>query len=111
MKRSLHGASIRSINFVMTVLALIISVLLIRATYDANARYSELRTKTDYYIQWQKDASALQAGSDYLTEQVRCYAETGERVYLDNYFEEAEVTQQRDNAVARIHEYLGDAPA
>ena len=111
MKRSLHGTSIRSINLVMTVLALIISALLILATYDANARYSELRTKTDYYIQWQKDASALQAGSDYLTEQVRCYAETGERVYLDNYFEEAEVTQQRDNAVARIHEYLGDAPA
>ena len=111
MKRNRQGASIRSINLVMTVLAVIISILLILATYDANTCYSKLREKTDYYIRWQKDASDLQAGSDYLTEQVRCYAETGERGYLDNYFEEAEVTRQRDNAVARIHEYLGDAPA
>ena len=111
MKRNRQGASIRSINLVMTVLAVIISILLILTTYDINACYSKLREKTDYYIRWQKDASDLQAGSDYLTEQVRCYAETSERGYLDNYFEEAEVTRQRDNAVARIHEYLGDAPA
>ena len=111
MKANNMGISIKRTNLVITVVALLISVLLILATFYANARYLEVRTATDRYIQWQKDASALQAGSDYLTEQARCFAETGERVYLDNYFTEAEETRRRDHAVARIHEYVGDAPA
>ena len=111
MKANNTGISIKRTTLVITAVALLISVLLILATFDANARYSEVHATTDRYIQWQKDASALQAGSDYLTEQARCFAETGERVYLDNYFEEAHVTRRREAAVARIHEYLGDAPA
>ena len=111
MKANNMGISVKRTNLVITVVALLISVLLILATFYANARYLEVRTATDRYIQWQKDASALQAGSDYLTEQARCFAETGERVYLDNYFTEAEETRRRDHAVARIHKYVGDAPA
>ena len=106
-----NGISIKTTNLVMTVAALIISVLLIVATSFAGSQYAELRERTDQYIQWQKDASALQTGSDYLTEQARCFAETGDRKYLDNYFEEADVTRQRENAVERIHDYVGDAPA
>lgn len=71
MKANNMGISIKRTNLVITVVELLISVLLILATFDANARYSEVRTTTDRYIQWQKDASALQAGSDYLTEQAR----------------------------------------
>ena len=104
MKYRKDGISIQNTNLVMTVAAIIISVLLIWATFVAGSQYSELQTRTDQYIQWQKDASALQAGSDYLTEQARCFAETGERVYLDNYFEEADVTRRREAAVARIHD-------
>jgi PAS domain-containing protein len=111
MKQGRKGISIKNTNLVITVIALIISALLILATYIAGSRYSELGTATDRYIQWKEDASELQAGSDYLTDQVRCFAETGDRVYLENYFKEADVTQQRDHAVSRIHEYVGDAPA
>ena len=111
MRQNRKGISIKNTNFIMTVIALIISILLIFASYVANMRYSELNNTTDHYIQWQKDASEMQSGSDYLTEQARCFAETGDRVYLDNYFEEAEVKKQRENALSRIHEYVGDAPA
>jgi|GEM_PF-557908 len=111
MNNMKRGISVKNANYIMTAIALVISILLILATYKANADYLEIRTTTDAYIQWQNDASALQSGSDYLTEQVRCFAETGERVYLDNYFEEATVTQRRDNAVRNIHEIMGDAPA
>ena len=111
MKANNTGISIKRTTLVITAVALLISVLLILATFDTNARYSEVHATTDRYIQWQKDASALQAGSDYLTEQARGFAETGDRVYLDNYFTEAEETRRRDHAVARIHDYVGDAPA
>ena len=111
MKANNSGISRKRTTLVITAVALLISVLLILATFDTNARYSEVHATTDRYIQWQKDASALQAGSDYLTEQARGFAETGDRVYLDNYFTEAEETRRRDHAVARIHDYVGDAPA
>ena len=106
-----HGISVRNTMIVMAVVAFVLSFLLIYATQLTHSCYSELRTLTDQYIQWQKDASDLQTGSDYLTEQVRCFAETGEREYLDAYFEEAEITRLRDNAVERIHSYVGETPA
>lgn len=103
--------SAKKANVVMAVITLVISVLLIRATYMATTGYSQMLISTDNYIRWQKDASDLQVGSDILTEQVRCFAETGNRIYLDGYFEEADVTQHRDKAVQSIHEFLGEKPA
>ena len=111
MNKNGHVISAKKANIVMAAITFIISVLLIRATYLATTGYSELRISTDNYIQWQKDASDLQVGSDILTEQVRCFAETGNRIYLDNYFEEANVTKHRDKAVQSIHQFLGEKPA
>lgn len=105
------GISARNANLIMAAITLTISALLIIATYNVATGYSELRTATEHYIQWQQDASELQLGSDYLTEQVRCFAETGEKVYLDNYFEEANVTKRRDHAVDQIHSFTGDSVA
>jgi len=106
-----RGISARNTSLLMASIALIVSLLLIQTIYLVQSDYSQLRAETTQYLQWQRDASDLQEGSDYLTEQVRCFAETGEREYLDGYFEEAEVTRKRDNAVMRIHEYMGEAPA
>lgn len=111
MRGRKQGVSIRSASLVMAAIAIVISFLLIRVTHHVISGYAQLRADTDQYIQWQQDASELQAGSDYLTEQVRCFAATGEREYLDAYFEEANVTQQRENAVQRIYDYMGETPA
>lgn len=106
-----RGLSIRRFQFVMACVTLIISVLLLFATFMAKSGYSRMRENTDNYIQWERDANDLQLGSDYLTEQVRCFVETGKREYLDNYFEEADVTRRRDRALESIHEFMGDSPA
>ena len=45
---------------------------------------------TNQYIACGNAAKQLQNGSDYLTEQVRLYAMTGQSKYMDAYFEEAE---------------------
>ena len=106
-----RGVSVRRLNYVMAGITLVISVLLLFATYRARVGYKEMRGYTENYIRWQKDAYDLQIASDYLTEQVRCFVETGEREYLDNYFEEATVTRRRDNALAHVREYLGEDEA
>ena len=105
------GLSIRKLNFAMACVMLVISVLLLFATFGAKSGYSRMRDNTDVYIRWEKDANNLQIASDYLTEQVRCFVETGKREYLDNYFEEAKVTRRRDKALENIHEFMGDSEA
>ncbi len=106
-----RGVSVRRLNYVMAGITLVISVLLLFATFRARSGYREMRSYTENYIRWQKDAYDLQIASDYLTEQVRCFVETGDRVYLDNYFEEADVTRRRDNALEHVKQYLGEDEA
>ena len=105
-----RGVSARIIILLMAAVAILFAALLL-ANYRANEENSRMRAATDNYIHWQRDAYELQKASDYLTEQVRCFTETGERKYLDNYFEEAKVTRRRDRAVSSIRQYLEDSQA
>ena len=82
MKQEPRGLSAKRSGLIMSILALLVSALLIVETVLAHTGYSELRNVSDHFIQWQRDASELQDGSDRLTEQVRCFVETGNRMYL-----------------------------
>ena len=106
-----RGVSVRRLNYILAGITLVISVLLLFATYRARVGYKEMRSYTENYIHWQKDAYDMQIASDYLTEQVRCFAESGEQVYLNNYFREVEVERRRDNALEHVREYLGETEA
>ena len=106
-----QNVSIRSIIILMALVTLVISALLLTATYNVDAGYTRLSANMEDYVQWQHDANDLQIGSDYLTEQVRCFVVTGKREYLDNYFEEANVTRRRDNAVEGVHSLMGEIEA
>ena len=105
------GISIRHIQLLMALLLLVISVLLLITTFRTKIGYLRMREYTGSYIQWQRDADQLQMASDYLTEQARCFVETGKREYLDNYFEEAEVTRRRDKALESIRGIVDDVEA
>lgn len=56
--------------------------------HNADAGYSRLSANVVSYVHWQRDANDLLIGSDSLTEQVRRFVVTGDRKYLDGYFEE-----------------------
>ncbi|WP_418230619.1 diguanylate cyclase, partial [Butyricicoccus sp.] len=49
--------------------------------------------------------------SDYLIKQVRMYTATGQREYMDNYFEELNTTRRRENALEYFAEHYGDTDA
>lgn len=104
---SSQGLSIRAIHGAMALVTLVISAVLLVTTFRANAGYAVMRENTEDYIRWERDANELQIASDYLTEQVRCFAETGDRGFLDNYFTEANVTRRRDRALDSIRSYEG----
>ena len=94
--------SIRRIQILMAVLLLVISLLLLFTTFRTKMGYSRMREYTSDYIVWERDADKLKMASDYMTEQARCFVETGKREYLDNYFKEADVDRRRDKALESI---------
>lgn len=109
--KSERGLSLRRINYVMAAISLFVAFLFLLTARNLSARYSALRGVTSNYVELQKSAYELQAASDYLTEQVRSFAVTGERKYLDNYFHEANVTRRREHALDMLHTHVGGEAA
>ena len=101
-----RGMSLRLMNVLLIAVAIIVSVVLFYDIFRTAQSYSEFRTATERYLSFERDVTALKAGSDYLTEQVRLFAVTGERQYLDNYFTEARETKSRDKAYESFKTYL-----
>ncbi|MBQ7671147.1 MAG: GGDEF domain-containing protein [Clostridia bacterium] len=106
-----EGLSLRKLNYLISILTIIISTVLLVASFMTASRYSTVQSNTNNYILWQQTAEQLQIGSDYLTEEVRSFSVTGDRTHLDNYFNESTVTKQRDTALETIRENLAGSDA
>ncbi len=74
-------------------------------------KYRVLQTSIQEYIDCEAAARKLQEGSDNLTTQVRLAVSTGEQQYVDAYFEEEDVTQNRECAVEELKNLHGDPDA
>ena len=108
---TVRGISMQKLNLFMAVVTLVISAILLFAAYRTTQGYRTMRQAAESYITEQIQAFQLQVSSDYLTEQARCFAVTGDREYMDNYFEEANVTRRRDAALETLKEELSDTEA
>ena len=97
-----RGVPVRKLNLLMAVFTLVISVILLVSIYRTNKGYGVMRSTADDFMEYQKSAYGMKEGSDYLTEQVRTFAETGDRTYLDNYFKEADNNKNREKALERL---------
>ncbi len=109
MKR--HGISLRKVNIIMLITAIIISLGLIIAMNITSSTYSEMHDSTEKLIKWQLSSADLLKASDYLTEQMNSFVVTGDRKYLDNYFYEAKVAKRRDKAIEELENTHGNTPA
>ena len=82
-----------------------IAVLYSFIVVQSEKEFHILETTTQQYIECEQAARQLRDGSEYLTEQVRMYAMTGNTEYMDNYFEEVNVTRRREEALEEIRKY------
>lgn len=110
-KGNIKGIPVGMLNYLMAGFTLLVSLMLLITTFATDTAYHNMRETTERFYRWQNSAVQLQKGSDYLTDQVRCFAATGERAYMDNYFHEAEVNRRRDRAVEDLSEGLEDSQA
>ena len=67
----------------------VVGLMFFVMSFWGNREFHVLQDAAERYILCERAAKNLQDGSDYLTEQVRLFAITGQQVYMDNYFAEA----------------------
>ena len=97
--------SLSRFNALMLIIAVLTSLILFFAMYRTSALYKKAYFITQEALTLTQRTGDLQNASDYLTEQIRCFSITGDRAYLDNYFEEAKVTKRREHAIDALEEY------
>ena len=96
----------RKATWLFGLLAFVAAIALFIADFAVNRGYRKMENASDQYILVQQAASDLEVGSDYLTENVRSFVVEGDLEFLEDFFEEAQVTKRRDNAVAKVETYL-----
>ncbi|MBR0420471.1 MAG: EAL domain-containing protein [Erysipelotrichaceae bacterium] len=100
------GVQLRTANIFFTIIAFVAALALLMADMSVSKGYQRMKKASDRYISAQLAASDMVTGSDYLTDRVRCFVVTGELQYLNDFFEEVEVTQRRDHAVEDLEVLL-----
>ena len=96
------GMRLRTASVAFVVAACLAALALFTADYMVTSGYHEMEQASNNYISAKQAASDLEAGSDYLTDRVRCFVVTGEIEYLEDYFREAEITRRRDRALSDL---------
>lgn len=100
------NVKIQNVSRWSIVLTIVVAVVFILVAIQGGEKFKETQTMTKQYISCQNAAKQLQDGSDYLTEQVRLYAITGKNEYMNLYFEEANFTRSRENALEDLGKYF-----
>lgn len=103
-----HVGKLSAFSIVITV---VLSVLCVSIFLYGRAQLTVLDETTDAYITCESDARQLQNASDYLTEQVRLAATSGDESYIKSYFNEADNVKRRESALAELKKYFGDSSA
>jgi len=93
-----------SVSVALIALAIFLTTQLITVTGKSDDVYARYKECSDADTQ-------LMEASDYLTTQVRLFATTGYRVFMDNYFKELLETRRRDEAVAVLETQAGSEKA
>lgn len=110
-RRNNVGVSVKTIGAVATIIIAVISTLLFGSLFLLSNKFNDVQDSTNDYMTWKDTALDVKDASDYLTDQVRYYVYNKHKIYMDNYFEEANVTKRREKAIAVIEEHLPDTEA
>ena len=87
-------------------ITIVLAVLFAVISIEGDKEFHILEKTTNQYISCENAAKQLQDGSDYLTEQVRLYAMTGNGEYREMYFKEADETMRREQALEDLRQYF-----
>lgn len=102
---------VKSISVATIVITVVLGAICATTLVVGWSQFQALRNANEAYIECAADANQLQSASDYLTEQVRLAAMTGDEKYVDAYFDEANNARRREEALENLGKRLLDADA
>lgn len=105
MSRKIHVNVVSTVSIVLTVL---LGAACVGVFWYGGTQFQNLSDASQTYIECEEAAKDLKEGCDYLTEQARLAAVTGSEEYIDNYFEEIQVTRTRETAIAVLERNFPD---
>ena len=105
-KGGYRAPRLRTSSIAIIMLALLASTALFLSDIVITRGYRRMEQASRRYIVAQLAASNMEDVSDYLTDRVRCFVVTGEASYLQDFFEEVEITRRRDQALNDLEELL-----
>lgn len=97
-----RGLRLVLVNSVILILTMALFVFLIHTTIHMADEYERSAKAMETYIAWEEAGQSVRRGSDFLSEQVRLFAQTLDRKYADRYFMEIYSTRSRETAVERL---------
>ena len=100
------GIPLRAINILFSVAALFAAAVILVSQAQVTKGYRRMEDASRRYASANQAALNLAAGSDYLTDRVRCFVVTEDIRYLKDFFEEVQVTRRRDNALTDLENLI-----
>lgn len=103
-----HAIPLQTIIIGMVVVGFLISLSLMIFMYRTSKSYGESRYSTQNYIDCQRIASDLLAGSDALTIYARGFVVTGDPQQVELYYGDSQAQNAIDEAVTEVRAYSMD---
>ncbi len=103
-KKGLQGVPMkRTIAIYATIMTVLSAFLIVGVVFNWMTYGKLIRVSQDYVV-WEEKSKEMIVASDYLSEQVRMFVESGDRSYMDAYFEEANESRRREAALEFVKE-------
>ena len=106
-----HSIPMKRASYIFVIVALLVATGLFIADRLVTHGYLRMGQVHERYIIAQQSATNLEIGSDVLTSAVRNFVVTGDTQYLQEYFNEANVTRRRDEAVDNLETMMSRGSA
>lgn len=101
----IRGIHISHMHAAIIIISCVLSILLTATAYHVSRTLRDTYTEIDDFAVCTRMESSFIRASDYLTEQVRLYTVTGQREYVDHYFQEVLEARRRESAIENLSRY------
>ncbi len=91
--------NLKKISFLFLAIIIALSAVLFFGAIKVPARFQQFSKNTIQFQKVGQAAVSMQEASDYLTDESRLFAITGEWSHLENYFTEVETSKRREKAL------------
>ncbi len=102
------GLRMNVFNICILAITVVMTVAMVWNMHQVARQYETAKHAIDTYDVCRRCADDVRAASDYLTQEAKRFAATGDKTHLNNYLNEAFKVRRREKAEETIAKYLND---